>query len=71
MRLISWFLLTLIWVTVVAIVARADAPSLAVPAGCHVSADAMGNVHLVLCQGDIECTARVVDLVCGKGGVPQ
>lgn len=50
------------------VVAAVDHASfLIVPANCQVNADAINSVHTVMCDGQVECTARVLKLVCGGG----
>ena len=42
-----------------------DSAPVFVPSGCHIAADSMAAVHLVLCDADNACTQRVVNVVCG------
>ena len=40
---------------------------LSVPEGCKISVDSMVNVHLVMCDSDVACTQRIVNIVCKVG----
>jgi hypothetical protein len=59
--IVIWFVLV---ASVVVCKAQDSAGSVEIPAGCHLPASSMLDVHAILCHEDTECTQRVVDVLC-------